>query len=172
MDASDLIRALPNSLRGAGRPHMDESGRLPDARSRQGPSRVQPDRARLQSKARAEHPWNGAANGSGCDLNPGQNRSNVFVQHPLPSHSGALKDQLRNWVTKTSQRALRNYYRQHRALFTRSVRCIKTLRAWSCPHGGVRFGSYSQSAFLPRSGPSAARQCVALFLIDGFILWG
>ena len=23
MDASDLIRALPNSLRGAGRPHMD-----------------------------------------------------------------------------------------------------------------------------------------------------
>jgi len=32
MDASDLIRALPNSLRGAGRPHMDESGRLPDAR--------------------------------------------------------------------------------------------------------------------------------------------
>ena len=30
MDASDLIRALPNSLRGAGRPHMDEPRCLPD----------------------------------------------------------------------------------------------------------------------------------------------
>ena len=44
----------------------------------------------------------------------------------------------------------------------------KTLRAWSCSHGGLRLGSYTQSGFLPSSGPLAARQCVALFLIDGF----
>src|ERR1019366_5307852 len=56
MDASDLIRALPNSLRGAGRPHMDEPGRLPDEGPRKRAGRVQPRGARLQSATGAQHP--------------------------------------------------------------------------------------------------------------------
>ena len=63
MDASDLIRALPKSLRGAGRPHMDEPGRLPHATPRKGARRVQPYGARLQSATGAQHPWHGKANG-------------------------------------------------------------------------------------------------------------
>src|ERR1019366_5936998 len=57
MDASDLIRALPNSLRGAGRPHMDEPGCLPDEGRRKRAGRVQPRGARLQSATGPQHHW-------------------------------------------------------------------------------------------------------------------
>ena len=43
------------------------------------------------------------------------------------------------------------------------LRCINLLGRGQCSHGGLRLGSCSQSAFLPSSGPLAARQCVALF---------
>jgi len=62
--------------------------RVPDVRSRQGPRRVQLDRARLQFAARAEHPGDREADGRGRGVNTHQTRCNTSAQRTLPDPTG------------------------------------------------------------------------------------
>ena len=95
---------------------MDEPGRIPDEGPRQGAGGVQPDRARLQSAASAQHPWRRGHDGG----RPGVKTASNRAQSRLDAARGATGD----FLDQNAQNALPRVARRRALIWDGSFHTV------------------------------------------------